>query len=370
VGGFDLVVVGGGFAGLACARAASARGLATAVLDAKDEPGARPHTTGLLVKEVADLLDPPTALTRRIARIRLYSPDLRHVDLASPGYYFLATDTPGLLRWLAEEASRAGAYRFGGRRVTGIERTARGWTLSPGGVTARYLVGADGPRSRVARTTGLGRNRSFLVGVEAEMTGVRGVDPGCLHCLLDSRLAPGYLAWVVPGVHAVQVGLACRPPHRPDLRALVGRLSRRFDFGNARIVGRRGGVIPVGGPVRPLGRDSVLLVGDAAGMVSPLTAGGIHTALGSGRLAGQAIAEHLRHGDPDPARVLSREMPRFRVKRWLRRALDLRPPNVVYDALLADPLFRSLAATLFFHHRGLFTGAAWREVAATLFRAA
>ena len=209
----DLAVVGAGFAGLACARAAAARGLDTVVLDRKDDPGARPHTTGLLVKEVADALDPPAALTRRIARIRLYAPSLRHVDLASPGYYFLATDTAGLLRWLAASAREAGARLRFSSPVRSIARRRSRFTLA--GVAARFVAGADGRRSRVAGAAGLGRNASFLTGVEAEVEGARGIDPRCLHCFLDSRLAPGYLAWVVPGVGGAQVGLACRPPHRP-----------------------------------------------------------------------------------------------------------------------------------------------------------
>ena len=50
----DLIIVGGSFAGLACASAAASRGVRVAVLDRKTEPGARCHTTGILVKEVAD----------------------------------------------------------------------------------------------------------------------------------------------------------------------------------------------------------------------------------------------------------------------------------------------------------------------------
>src|SRR5262245_17547265 len=100
----DVAVVGAGFAGLACARVAAARGLRTVVLDRKADPGAAPHTTGLLVKEAADEWDVPRAITRKIHGIRLYAPSLAWIDLDSPGYYFLATDTPALLRWLASEA--------------------------------------------------------------------------------------------------------------------------------------------------------------------------------------------------------------------------------------------------------------------------
>ena len=79
------------------------------VIDRKPRPGHRIHTTGLLVKEVAEKLEVPLALTRKIHGVRLYAPNLRYVDLDAPGYYFLATDTPALMAWLAERAQRAGA---------------------------------------------------------------------------------------------------------------------------------------------------------------------------------------------------------------------------------------------------------------------
>jgi len=340
---WDVAIVGGSFAGLACAEEAAARGLRTIVLDRRRGPGDAPHTTGLLVREVADAWDVPRSIVRRVPGVRLYAPSLRSIDLESPGYHFLATDTPALMRWMARRAADAGA-----ELAWGVEYPSG---LPP----ARFLVGADGPRSRVARDHGLGVNRDFLAGVEWEMEGVRGVDPDRLHCFIDSRLAPGYIAWVVPGVRVTQVGLAGRRP--APVAGFVRRLSGLFDFSGARVVGRRGGLIPVGGPVSPAVRGRVLLVGDAAGLVSPLTGGGIHTALESGRAAGIAIAE----GRP----IVH---PRFRWKRLLRAALDLGCPDGLVDALLASRAMRALAQAVFFHHRGLFSAAAWRDMALAVIR--
>jgi digeranylgeranylglycerophospholipid reductase len=346
----DVEIVGAGFAGLACAQACAVRGLRTRVLARKKDPGDAPHTTGLLVKEVADAWDIPGAFTRKIRGVRLYSPSLRWIDLQAPGYYFLATDTPALLRWLAGRAADAGAEIRTGTECCGPRE-------------ARILVGADGPRSRVARDHGLGLNTEFLTGVEAEFDHVAGMDPDRLHVFLDSALAPGYIAWAVPGVGLAQIGLACRRPRRPRLDLLLDRLRRVFDFSRARQVGVRGGRIPVGGRVAPFATSTVVLVGDAAGLVSPLTAGGIHTALESGRRAGLAIAEHLLDGGPSPDRTLAGSYPHFFWKRWLRRAIDLRPPNSWIDAAFSSPQFRAIARSVFFHHRGLFTAAAWRDLA-------
>jgi flavin-dependent dehydrogenase len=359
---FDLVIVGGGFAGLVCARAAAERGLRVAVLERKAEPGAAVHTTGILVKKAAALCPVPDGLTREVRGVRLYGPALKHIDLDSPGYYFLATDTPALLRWLAGEAEAAGARLYFGCGFAGARRDEAGFQLDPPGIGARYLIGADGARSAVAEHFGLGRNTSWLVGVEAEYEGLSGVDGDRLHCFLDSRIAPGYIAWAVPGVGVTQVGLACRRRDRPSLQQLTEKLSTLFDFSGARIVERRSGPIPVGGLVRPFAGERVLLVGDAAGLVSPLTAGGIYPAIRFGRRAAAAVADHLGNSGPDPARVLAAQVPRYRWKSWLRCGLGLGPPNWMFDAALGLPPMRAFARLVYFHRKGLKSAAAWRDL--------
>ena len=362
---FDVIVVGGSFAGLSCAAAAAARGLRAAVLDRKRDPGDAPRTTGILVKEVAERWDVPLGITRKIHGIRLYSPRLRHVDLRRPGYFFLATDTPALLRWLAKLARDSGAEVLGGLEFTGAVRRSDDLVLEGHGFETSWLVGADGCHSRVARAFDLGRNTDLLVGIEAEFEDVRGVEEDWLHCFLDPILAPGYLAWVVPGCGGVtQVGLAARPPAVPRLEPFLERIASIFDFGSARLVGRRGGPIPVGGLVRPFAAPGVLLTGDAAGLVSPLTAGGIHTALEHGRRAGQALAEFLLDGGLHPAAVLAREYPRFRWKRRLRRALDLILTRTLLEPVFSTSPFLAIARGIFFHHRGLLARDAWEDLAA------
>jgi flavin-dependent dehydrogenase len=87
----QLVVIGAGFAGLACARAAAQRGVETTVLEAQPELGHRVSTTGILVKEAADAWAIPRSLTRKIHGVRLYSPSLDWVTSSAPA--LLPTET-------------------------------------------------------------------------------------------------------------------------------------------------------------------------------------------------------------------------------------------------------------------------------------
>jgi digeranylgeranylglycerophospholipid reductase len=165
----DCAVVGASFAGLACATVLARAGMRVTVLEKKADPGEKLHTTGIIVKDAIDqvaLLDGlPGEWVRRVNGVRLYAPNLRHVDLAAPGYYFLVTDTPQVMRWLATKAEQAGArvaYRTSFRQAECIRS---GFDLGEAGTT-RFLVGADGPRSGVAKTLGLGQNKKFLFGIE------------------------------------------------------------------------------------------------------------------------------------------------------------------------------------------------------------
>lgn len=360
----DLCVVGASYAGLACAAAASASGLSVTVLEAKPGVGYRPHTTGILVQEAAaQLPDIPRAFVRPIRGVRLYSPKLRSFDLASDGYAFLAADTPSLLRWMACELLRSGNVKLRTRaHFNGAERQNDGLYLPAHDVFTRYLVGADGARSAVAKHFNLGTNREFLIGMEMEFAGHDHLDERFLHVFVDSTLAPGYIAWVVPGVGITQVGLACRHPAHLAVDKLIEKIRPVCDFSALVPIGKRGGLIPVGGVVSPIAAQRALIVGDAAGMVSPLTAGGIHKALELGGLAGRAIAEYLEDHGPRPEHTLLAAAPHYRCKRQLRRLANYGMPNSLIEFAFGNTLFQRFAQLVFFHHRGLLSREGWEAV--------
>lgn len=359
----DAVIVGASFAGLACAATLAGRGAVVTVMDGKREPGEKLHTTGILVRDALDqvpLLDGlPPQLVRRIDHVRLYAPNLRHVDLSAPGYYFLATDTPGVMRWLAERASRAGARMLWGCRFKRAWPTASGYDLGASYGSTRMLVGADGPRSTVARSLQLGMNSQFLAGIEHEYADAPIHADDRLHCFIDRKLMPGYIGWVLQGVGVTQVGLARRQVAEDELGVVAAmarfldKIAPLFDFRARQPLAVRAGLIPCGGTVHPVARPRALLIGDAAGMVSPLTGGGIHMALQHGARAGHVIGDFLNGSGDDPAAWAARTYPRFRIKRGLRLLFDHCQNDWAFDLLLASAPMRRLASQVYFHRRGM-----------------
>ena len=349
---YDLVIIGASFAGLAAAKTAAMRGLKVAVLDAKPGAGSRAATTGILVKEAAEEFDIPHNLTRRVYGVRLYAPNLNHVDLFAPGSFFLTTETGGLLNWLAQEAMRAGAHLLWRTPFAGAGRQDGVFVFSGVNISARHILGADGAKSAVARHFGLGRNQRFLAAIEAEFDSLEGADTRFLHCFLHSGLAPGYIAWVAPGPSAFHAGLAAGPGRRPHLRAFLKKAAPIFGFEGARLIALHQGRIPCGGLVKPWAAPGVTLIGDAAGMVSPATGGGIRYALHYGRRSAQLVADHLLHFGPPPEIVLAKELPSFGLSHAIRHALDLAPPNSLLSAAFSTPAMRWLAQHIYFRRRG------------------
>lgn len=355
---YDAIIVGAGFAGLACACELARQGLAVCVIDRKQDLGERVHTTGILVQEACDaplLASMPPALRRAVPHVRLYAPNLRSVRLGADGYRFHTTDTPALMRWLGQHAEACGVELRRGCPFHDAVRTPAGWQVEGVG-RARVLVGADGARSRVAQRLGLGRVQQFLHGVEYEFDGAALREPDALHCFISKHFAPGYLGWMAQTPTGVQAGLARR--YRPgDTQALdmAGFLRHIAPMTGLQVArppdSIRAGLIPCGGPVRPMRGDDAVLVGDAAGMVSPLTAGGIHSGLRHGAAIGRMLAGHLS-GTASSGAPIAPPVPGFAFKRLLRWAFDHGQFDAPMDLLLMARPMRRAVEQLCFHRRG------------------
>jgi flavin-dependent dehydrogenase len=225
----------------------------------------------------------------------------------------------------------------------------------------RYLIGADGAQSRVGRDLGLDANREWIVGVEEVLTGIPLDGPPRFHCFLDPRLAPGYLAWLVHDGEEVHLGVggyAARFDPPKALRDFRASVSGIVDLGNAKLIERRGGRIPVGGVLRHIANDRGLLVGDAAGAVSPLTAGGLDPCLRLSTFAARVVDDYLETGNAATLASYSGELfrARFVSRLWMRRMIASAQTTALVElgcSVLRLPLINSLAWHVFFG-RGSF----------------
>lgn len=353
----DVLVVGAGLAGLHTARLLARRELDVMVVDRRRSLSAGIRTTGIFVRRTLEDFDLPDHLLGPGVRdVLLYPPSRRApIRLTSDRDEYRVADMPAVYEHARRTAESAGARIVLGVRYAGSSAgVVRFEGAEP--VRARFLVGADGARSRVARDLGLDVNRRLIVGAELVHPVASGTTTPAFHCVLDPRIAPGYLGWVIDDGHHAHVGVAGYPD---AMRAGVRHLLDDFAAdapGRAAPTGpveRRGGPIPVGGVLRRLACPGGLLVGDAAGAVSPLTAGGLDPCLRMSELAAAVTAGYLRTGDQ---RQLGRYdgqalRNRFRGRLLLRRAFaGIRSPAAAEAAVAAlrGPGGRALAARVLF----------------------
>ena len=108
-------------------------------------------------------------------------------------------------------------------------------------------------------------------------------------------------------------------------------------------------MIPINGLLKTLHGDRVLLIGDAAGMVSPLTAGGIHLSYRLGKVAADAIADFLERGEPHPGEVVKAAYNAPRWKHWARWCYDNLPVAACVElGLRTGGAFKRGAGKVFF----------------------
>lgn len=326
----DVIIAGAGPAGSACARTAAALGLRALLIDRERFPRGKSCGGGVSPRAVADLdrifggrlecsalLGVPRFHLRSHLHPAAGRPDreVRRMSLRSEAPLLHVTCRSKLDAHLVRAAGASGAEILEEAEVVAWGQDGTGvWVNVRAGrdggplyrtIQGRYLVGADGAGSMVARGLGLGRPGPFAFCLEVFIPVSRSTAEEFTAGAVDFHfgLIRGGYGWVFPGAAGLAAGvgrlIAGRPGRaRSELESALGRLLAlyRLEPGHPDTTALRAWLVPLGGCRRQWGRGRVLLAGDAAGVANPLTGEGIGPALRSGEAAARHIAGRL-NGD-------------------------------------------------------------------------
>ncbi len=306
---FDIIVVGGGPAGTTAARYASMNGAKVLVLE-KDRDIGMPVRCGEAVSEegLKNFMDPdPRWIKSTISKIRLVSPSDYVVDFDMKARGFIL-DRRIFDYDLAQMAAMEGAtvitkayvngLLFDGDCVAGV----KGKYLSePFELKAKLVIGADGVESRVGRWAGLQtqvKMKDMLSCVQKTVTGIE-VDERRFDFYLSKKWAPGGYIWVFPkGKNRANIGLGISGKYSKEksaYRYLDEFLQHRYP--NHSVLTAVAGGVPCDKTLKTIVTNGLILVGDSAHMVNPMTGGGIIPAMKAGMLAGETTAKAVTNND-------------------------------------------------------------------------
>lgn len=326
---YDVVVVGAGPAGSTAAYITSRAGLSTLLIEKRQEIGSPVRCAETISRvRLPEFVKPdPKWISNVVHRVRMIAPDRSSVDLLPHKDHQegLVLDRKVFDRHLAEMAALAGAHVRVKTRVVGLRKegdAVKGVRIRSGEkeeeIPAQIVIGADGVESQVGRWAGLPSGLSLsdiVVCVQYVMTGVELEEEDHLHIYYGREFAPGGYAWAFPkGQHVWNVGLGIRPL----TPGVAGHTAKHFldtfvakMFPGAVPVSLGMGAVPIDGRLFQLSASGVMLVGDAAHQVNPLTGAGITNAMKCGVMAGETAVDACAKGDVSQGE-LSRYERRYR----------------------------------------------------------
>ena len=287
--GYDVIIIGGGPAGATAAFFLGRAGRKVLVLEKETMPRYKPcgGAVSAHVLEQFPFSFEQVIQTRVDVVSYVYGGKMVTVPLKDSSLCMvMRNDFDSFLLSHAQVEIRQGA-KIGTVKETDEKVTVE--TMGGERFEADYLIGADGANSFTARALGLRQHKIMAGGIEIEASAPENILRRFAHKLLlvFGEVGFGYV-WIFPKADHLSIGIGGLHPRPGELQSAMERVMRQFGI---QIEGqvRHGHPIPIYTHSEQLGTARSLLVGDAAGLVDPVTGEGIRFAIRSGRMAAKAI---------------------------------------------------------------------------------
>ncbi|WP_456366675.1 geranylgeranyl reductase family protein [Thermococcus sp.] len=303
---YDVVVVGSGIAGPIIAKNVAKAGYSVLLIDKKPAIGSPKQCAEGISIKVFDKYDIPydrRFINREIYGAKLYSPSGYELELRYKEASGVILERKVFDKMLAYYAAKAGADVLA--RTEALDVIRKDGKISgikvkhedePVEIYAEVIVAADGVESTIARKAGINTYappHEFDSSYEYEML-IEGYDPDLIHLWFGNEVAPRGYVWVFPkDEDRANVGIGIASDHPQTAKYYLDKWLRENKVPMRKTLEVNVGVVPVGGFVKELVKDNVVVVGDAARQVNPMHGGGMAEAMEAGTIASKWIVKAL-----------------------------------------------------------------------------
>ena len=311
---YDVLVIGGGPAGALAAKTAVEKGLSACIVEKRPAIGAPVRCAEGIGKEaLLEFIEPdPRWISAEMTGAGIVAPDGFFMKLNSAmagskvGYVLDRKFFDRELVWKAAEAGADVAVKARAAAPIMEKGYVKGAKISAGGkitdVKAEVVIAADGVESKFAKWCGIDTTvpvREIMSSVQYVMTDID-IDPHATIFYLGNDVAPeGYL-WIFPkGGRTANVGIGISGKKSGAGHRAKDYLDKfvKKTFPDGKTIEFIPGGVSVCRPLDCTVADGLMIAGDAARVVDPLTGGGIYNAMFTGRLAAEVAADCIGKGD-------------------------------------------------------------------------
>ncbi len=337
---YDVIVIGAGPGGSMASYHASINGAKTLLIEKSQEIG-EPVRCAEAVPRLDDfgIKADPSFVRSHIKGGYLIAPNGKKIAVKGGKTDGYVVERKIFDKYLAVRSARAGTKIAVKSRVVGLEHSGDGYKVVVNHLGKEYIVktkiviAADGVESLIAELAGLKCKKlptDICSCAEYEMTNVKLLDDEMMEFYFGDISPKGY-AWIFPKGDTANVGLGVIDKKKKAIDYLNKFIEHPILEGrlkNATPVEFKCGGAPVGGPIEKTVSDNLMVVGDAAGQISPLSGGGIYLAMSCGSMAGEVASKCIKNRDCSEESLMEYE------NRWKEKYYNILMAELKYKNIL------------------------------------